>query len=224
VHTDAAPRARISLNAVVANVRAAAGSGDVVDLRRDARGHGFAEVSAALLAQTDAKVLADAADLARAGGVPDRIRASGDADVDPATAFGLRPGTTPALSLVGTVLGTKRLHAGEGVSYGYTFRAFADTRVALVTGGYGQGIPRSLGNRVRVAIGTVQHPVVGRVAMDVCVVDIGTAEVARGDAVVFFGDPATGAPSLNEWSRESNLSPLEIVAGVGLHTRREYVR
>lgn len=224
MHTDAAPRARISLSAVVANVRAVARASSVVDLRRDARGHGFAEVCAALLTETDVAVRADAADAARSRIASDRVRLTGDVDLTPDTTFGLRAGTTPALTLMGSVLGVKSLRAGEGVSYGYTFRAPTDTRIALVTGGYAQGIPRSLGNRVRVTIEGAQHPIIGRVAMDVCVVEVGSADVVRGDSVVFFGDPAHGAPTLGDWARESGLSPLEIVAGVGLHTRREYVR
>ena len=153
-----APRARISLAAIVANVRAAANVGAgaippaVVDLRRDARGHGFADVCAALLTETDVDVRADAVDVARSGIQSARVLLSGEADIPPETTLGLRSGTTPALTLMGTVLGVKPLRAGEGVSYGYTFRAPADTRVALVTGGYAQGIPRSLGNRVPVSI------------------------------------------------------------------------
>ena len=51
---------------------------------------------------------------------------------------------------VGTVLVVKPLRAGEGVSYGYTHRAARDTRIALVVGGYAQGIVRALGNRAPV--------------------------------------------------------------------------
>jgi alanine racemase len=195
-----------------------------VDLRRDARGHGFTEVCGALLTATDVAVRADAADVGLSGIASDRVRVSGDVGLPPDVTFGLRAGTTPALTLMGSVLGVKPLLAGEGVSYGYTFRARTDTRIALVTGGYAQGIPRSLGNRIDVAIGGERHPIIGRVAMDVCVVEVGSADVRRGDPIVFFGDPQDGAPVLGDWARESGLSALEIVAGVGLHTRREYVR
>ena len=54
------------------------------------------------------------------------------------------------MRLTGSVLLTKALRAGEGVSYGYTHRADADTRVALVTGGYAQGVVRGLGDRISV--------------------------------------------------------------------------
>lgn len=221
--TDADPRATVSLAAIVANVHASGGT--ILDLRRDARGHGLAEVARAVLDATDVILYADESDAVRIGVRSDRIRTSGAApDIAAATAFGVAVGFRPALTLRGTVLSTKALKAGEGVSYGYAFRAPADTRVALVTGGYAQGIPRSLGNRVSVSIGGAPHPIVGRIAMDVCVVEIADTVVARGDRVTFVGDPDAGAPSVAPWARESGLTPLEIVTGIGLHTRREYER
>lgn len=144
----------------------------------------------------------------------------------PPALYGLRggvPGYTPALRLYGTVLSTKRLRAGEGVSYGYTHRAPADTRVALVAGGYAQGIVRALGDRATVKVGGRSHAIVGRVAMDVCVVDIGDAEVDRGDPVVFLGDPRLGEPSIQDWAALTGLRPAELVTTVGLRAHREHV-
>lgn len=223
---DAAPRARVSLDAIVANVRGADVAG-TVDLRRDARGHGLIEVAGAVLAETDADIIVDeagAAGLVAAGISSPRVRTTGTPTVAPATVFGVSGGGSPALTLVGRVLGVKPLLAGEGVSYGYTHRATANTRVALVTGGYAQGIPRMLGNRAVVRIAGRPHRIIGRVAMDVCVVDVGDAEVPRGADVTFFGDPRDGAPGIAEWAAESALAPLELVTAVGLHTHREYVR
>jgi alanine racemase len=135
--------------------------------------------------------------------------------------LGIAAGTRPALRLTGTVLSVKDLRAGEGVSYGFAFRAPADTRVALVTGGYAQGIVRSLGGAVDVAIAGERHPIVGRVAMDVCVVEIRDAVVRRGDEVLFLGDAAAGEPSLADWVRASGLLPAELIATVGLRATRE---
>ncbi len=141
--------------------------------------------------------------------------------LDAAVLFGL-PGShaRPVLSLRGRALGTKPLLRGEGVSYGYTHRAPLDTTVALVTGGYAQGVVRSLGNAVSVSIDGRRHRIVGRVAMDVCVVDVGDAVVPRGSEVVFFGDPAAGHPSLQEWTDATGLTSAEIVAVVGVRADR----
>jgi len=119
------------------------------------------------------------------------------------------------MSLRGRALGTKPLRKGEGVSYGYTHRAPHDTTVALVTGGYAQGVVRSLGNAVTVSIDGRRHRIVGRVAMDVSVVDVDHAAVTRGAEVVFFGDP-----SLAEWTDATGWTAAEIVAAVGVRADR----
>ncbi|WP_235038104.1 alanine racemase [Microbacterium sp. 18062] len=212
----------MSLPSIVANVLSAGRHGDVVDLRRDARGHGLEQVAEALLEGTDSDLLVDATDLERWGGRSSRLWTAGRATLEPAAAFGLGPSGRPAMTLVGTVLGVKGLRAGEGVSYGYTHRAASDTRIALVTGGYAQGIPRIVGNRVSVAIEGRRLPIIGRVAMDVCVVDLEDSDVRRGAEVVYFGDPAAGAPSLSDWTAASGLGAAELVTGVGLRVAREY--
>lgn len=211
---DGAPVVRIRTSAIVANVRSAGVTSPVVDLRRDAYGHGLRATAAALRAETDAVLLVD-----RTADLPDRDRTltAGTATLVPDTVFGWDHGL-PAMTLVGTVLSTKALRAGEGVSYGYVHRAPHDTRVALVTGGYAQGVVRALGNRAHVVIGGALHPIVGRVAMDVCVVDIGDASVARGDRAVFFGD---GGPRVAEWAGATGWRADEIVTAVGLRARRE---
>lgn len=146
--------------------------------------------------------------------------------LDAATLFGLPGGdlrARPVLSLHGRVLGTKPLLTGEGVSYGYTHRASRDTTVALVTGGYAQGVVRSLGNRADVAIDGRRHRIVGRVAMDVCVVDVSDQRPARGTDVVFFGDPDAGHPELSAWTDATGWTAAEIVAAVGTRAVRTVV-
>lgn len=121
------------------------------------------------------------------------------------------PGNEP--SLTGRVLQIKPLRAGEGVSYGYRFRAPADTRVALVQGGYAQGVVRALGGQATVWIRGAEFPIVGRVAMDVCVIDIGTADIVPGDHAVFLGPEHPDA--LAHWARVTGMTELELAAGVG---------
>lgn len=195
--------ARLSASALRHNIPLALSrrAGRVATLYADAWGHGAAWVT----------------DVLAAAGVD-------AAAVEAETLFGLPGGDSdarPVLTLVGRVLSTKHLRAGEGVSYGYAHRAPEDTRVALVAGGYAQGVVRMLGNRVAVRIGGTLHPLVGRVAMDVCVVDITEHAVSRGDEVVFFGDPREDAPPLAEWVRATGWTAGEIVATTGLRAARE---
>ena len=94
----------------------------------------------------------------------------------------------PGLEWTSTVSFVKPLAAGETVSYGRTWAAPADTRIATVPVGYGDGYSRLLSNRGRVLIGGASHPIVGRVCMDQLMVDVGPdSAVAAGDPVTLIG-------------------------------------
>ena len=220
-----APIARISMTALDTNLRAvlSASRTGIIDVRADAWGHGVRGVALAALDAGAGALLVDDAGGAALSTTVDTGILYTDAEADaPEAVYGLSDGFLPAMSLRGRVLSVKSLHAGEGVSYGYTHRAAHDTIVALVTGGYAQGVVRSLGNAARVGIGNDLHPIVGRVAMDVCVVDVGERRVVRGDEVVFFGAPGRG-PHLREWTAATGLTAGELVAAVGLRAIREVV-
>lgn len=216
----AAPLARISRSALLANARLLARDPDVVaDLRRDAWGHGIDVVAHAVVAAGVRFARVDEGDaaVAAAAGLElvDREPGSGE------LLYGL-PGSggAPALVLSTPILSTKRLLAGEGVSYGYTHRAVADTRVALIAGGYAEGVVRALGNRVGVELAGAVRPIIGRVAMDVCVIDIGDADVAAGDEAVYFGSGLV-RDGLAAWAEATGLSTAELVCAVGLHVERK---
>ncbi|MFJ6652375.1 alanine racemase C-terminal domain-containing protein [Microbacterium sp. NPDC091313] len=204
--SDASPagagtRALLSSSALRRNLplaRAAAGADDDA-FAADAYGHGAAWVR-------------------------DTLDLRGAEPLHPATLFGLPggdPNARPVLTLTGRVLSTKALRAGEGVSYGYAHRAAVDTRIALVTGGYAQGVVRMLGGRASVRVGDRFLPVIGRIAMDVCVLDAGERDPERGAPVVYFGDPAVGDPSLAAWVHATGWSAAELVTTAGLRALRE---
>ncbi|MET0955448.1 MAG: alanine racemase [Cryobacterium sp.] len=132
-------------------------------------------------------------------------------------------GLTPVMTLRGCVAAVRQIAAGDGVSYDFLWRAATDTTLALVPLGYADGVPRQALDGARVLINGVQFPVVGRVAMDQFLVDVGTAAVAVGDDVVLFGDPAAGAPSAAEWGAAAGTINYDIVTRVGARVPRRYV-
>ncbi len=216
-------RATVSLDALRVNLERASAREGIVDARADGWGHGALTVARAAGSAGAAAVLIDDdqhTELVASGVPAGLLIAAGPEPIDPSVVFGLDGDGTPVLRLSGSVISTKRLRAGEGVSYGYLHRAPSDTRIALVSGGYAQGVLRALGGRADVVVGGRRCAILGRVAMDVCVVDIGDATVLRGDEAWFFGDPAEGHPSIREWADASGLRTLELVAAVGLHAER----
>ncbi|MFD6817289.1 alanine racemase C-terminal domain-containing protein [Microbacterium sp. NPDC059771] len=193
----------------------------MIDLRRDAWGHGLTWVAGIAHDAGIRHAIFDASagrSAARSGLTP----CDEPATIDSARLFGW-PGadTEPVMRVAGRVLSTKELRAGEGVSYNHTHHAGTDTRVALVTGGFGHGIPRALGNEADVEIRGRLFPIIGRVAMDVCVVDIGHAPIRHGEEVVYFGGPGPARHALADWTRITGWTAAELVCALGLRAARE---
>lgn len=216
----------ISRSALRLNLRAVLSTAPdaVIDVRADGWGHGLGFVAQTALESGVRTLLVDEDGRRELdGGVPATALTGGSPSAIGEPVYGLSAGFAPVLSLSGRVLSLKQLRTGEAVSYGYTFRSARDTVIALVTGGYAQGVLRALGNAVTVRIAGERHPIVGRVAMDVCVVDVGPhPRVRRGDEVTFFAGDA-GGPAVAEWAAAGGLTPAEIACAVGLRNHREYV-
>jgi alanine racemase len=132
-------------------------------------------------------------------------------------------GLRPAMTLRGRVAAVRRIDGGTGASYGHVWRAERATTLALVPLGYADGVPRQASGRAEVWLAGARRPVVGRIAMDQFLVDVGDDEVAVGDEVVLFGDPATGAPSADDWGTAADTIGYEIVTRIGPRVPRTYV-
>lgn len=146
-------------------------------------------------------------------------------------AYGISPfgdGTSPveliaAMTLRATLALVKRVPAGHGVSYGHTYTTSAETTLALVPLGYGDGIPRHASGRGPVLVGGSRHQVAGRVCMDQFVVDVGDCAAAAGDEVVLFGRASRGEPTAHDWADAAATIGYEIVTRIGARVPRRYV-
>jgi alanine racemase len=130
--------------------------------------------------------------------------------------FGLRP----AMTVRSEVALTKRVPAGSGVSYRHRYTTAAQTTLALVPLGYGDGVPRNATNAVPLSIKGKRYNVAGTVAMDQLVLDVGDDDVRAGDEVVLFGP---GGPAAIEWAEATGTIDYEIVTRVGVRVPRVYV-
>lgn len=111
---------------------------------------------------------------------------------------GLDHGLRPAMSWVGQVTVVKPIEAGQGTSYGLTWRAEDSGFVAVIPVGYADGMPRSAQEKFAVTINGVDYPQVGRVCMDQFVVYLGENPqgVQAGDSAVIFGAAGHSATEL----------------------------
>jgi alanine racemase len=132
--------------------------------------------------------------------------------------------TEPVFSFHARVGLVKELPAGTAVSYGRTRRLEQRTRVAVITAGYGDGLPRAASNRGAVLIGGRRCPILGRVCMDQTIVDLGAVpgEVRCGDPVVLVGRQAGGEITLTEFSAAADTIPWETLTSVTKRVPRHY--
>lgn len=117
----------------------------------------------------------------------------------------------------------KTVPANTGISYGRTRIVERETRVAVLTAGYGDGIPRICGNRAQVLIRGQSCPVLGRVTMDQTIVDVTDAgDVEVGDQATLVGRQNDAEIGIAQFSRWADTIPWETLTSVTKRVPRIY--
>jgi alanine racemase len=133
-------------------------------------------------------------------------------------------GVEPVMRLTARISYVKRVRAGEGISYGLTWRAPVDTTVATIPIGYGDGYSRALSNRAMVRLGGADRPLVGRICMDQSMVDLGPeAKASEGDEVILFGEKDGEGIAGEALCEILGTIPYELTCMVGSRIPRIYV-
>ena len=142
--------------------------------------------------------------------------------------YGLYPSTEvshsievkPAMTLKTKVCYLKTVPQGTPISYGRTFVAKKQTRVATLPLGYGDGYKRALANKGEVLIKGRRAPVIGRICMDMCMIDVSDVpDVQAGDEAIVFGQE----PTADELAAKIGTINYEVVTTVGKRVPRVYV-
>jgi alanine racemase len=133
-------------------------------------------------------------------------------------------GLRPVMSLHSRVTLLKRVHRGETLGYGCTFEASRETLVATLPIGYHDGHARALSNRGRVVVRGNFAPVVGRVSMDLTLVDVTDVPGVRvGDRVTLMGNEGTLSIPAEDLALTAGTISYEITCGVSARVPRRYV-
>lgn len=141
--------------------------------------------------------------------------------------YGMYPGEdrgsiplTPAMTLKTRVVAVTEHQAGDTVGYGRTFTLTRPTRLAVLPIGYADGLHRALSNKLRVLVGGALAPQVGRICMDLCMVDVtDLPQVRPGDEVTIFGD---GRP-IEETAALAGTITYELCCAVSPRVPRVYL-
>lgn len=129
----------------------------------------------------------------------------------------------PAMTITARIVGIRRVRAGEGIGYGHTTLAARDTNLALIPLGYADGLPRVAGAHGSLWCRSRRVPLVGRISMDQCSVDVGDLPVTVGEPVTVVGDGTDGAPTVADWADWAGTIPHEILAHIGSRVPRQII-
>ena len=129
------------------------------------------------------------------------------------------------LSLRARVARVLDVERGATVGYGRTWAAARPARIALVMCGYADGYRRGFGNRSHVLVRGRRAPVVGRVAMDMCMVDVTAVPGATvGDVATLIGRDGDERVDADELATLADTISWEILAGLTARVPRLYLR
>ena len=130
----------------------------------------------------------------------------------------------PLMSLRTTVSQIRPYEAGIGVSYGRTYTTPAPRTIAVLAIGYADGLSRSLSNRASFLLHGKRVPVVGRICMDMCMVDVTEVPEARvGDVVTVFGSDGGAFIPVDDLAKATGTIPYETLCGINKRTPRFYL-
>ncbi len=131
----------------------------------------------------------------------------------------------PVLSLKSHIVYVKDIEAGSCISYGGTFCADKDMRIATIPVGYGDGYPRSLSNKGFVLIDGKRAPILGRVCMDQFMVDVSDIpDVKEGMEVTLIGIDGNESITMEELGDISGRFNYELACDLGKRIPRAFVK
>jgi len=97
-------------------------------------------------------------------------------------------GVRPVMQLTGQVMHVRDIARGVSLSYGASFTAPDNMKIAVISLGYGDGLPRLLSNCGHASGKNTLFPIVGRICMDYCLIDCSENILKPGDSVEFWGN------------------------------------
>ena len=130
----------------------------------------------------------------------------------------------PLMSLRTTVSQIRSFQANVPISYGRTYTTPSPRTIAVLTIGYADGLARGLSNRISFLLHGRPVPVVGRICMDMCMVDVtDVPDVGIGDVVTVFGTDGDAEAPLSEMAEKMGTITYEILCDINKRIPRIYL-
>lgn len=130
----------------------------------------------------------------------------------------------PAMALKTMITHLKRVPKGERISYGGTYTVEKDAVIATVPIGYADGFSRALSGRAEVIVGGKRVPVVGKICMDQCMIDVTSVNnICMEEEVTIFGEAGGICVSADEVAANMNAITYELLTVIGKRVPRCYL-
>jgi alanine racemase len=136
---------------------------------------------------------------------------------------GLRLSVKPVLTWKTRILSLRQMRAGQALGYGGTYVTKASSRIAVLPVGYADGLNRGLSSGGRVIVREHYAPIVGRISMDLTLVDVtGIPGVNVADEVVLLGSSDSLSVDAREHAELAHTIPYEILCAISKRVPRRY--
>jgi alanine racemase len=130
----------------------------------------------------------------------------------------------PAMSIKTKILCIRNLPPNSPISYGRTFVTKRKSTIGVIALGYADGYNRLFSNNGIVLVRGTRAPVVGRVCMDLTMVDLTEIkDVREGDEVIILGKQGSETITAYELAQRAQTIPYEILTSLGSHSKQEYI-
>jgi alanine racemase len=131
----------------------------------------------------------------------------------------------PAMTVKARILCIRKVSAGTPISYGRTFVTKRPSRIGVIAIGYADGYSRLFSNSAHVLAKGQRVPVVGRVCMDLTMVDLTDTDsmIEEGDEVIIIGRQGNERITADELAGKANTVSYEILTSLGRRSTRRYV-
>ena len=131
-----------------------------------------------------------------------------------------KPDLKPVMSLKARIVNIHEAHDGEGISYGHTFTAHGNRKIATVPLGYADGVPRGLSNKIFGSLNGKDVPQVGNITMDQMMFDITGVDANLGDIITLLDEKH----SIDEWAKILGTINYELTCRLKVRLPRVYTR
>ncbi len=135
----------------------------------------------------------------------------------------IMPKLLPVMGLKARITNIHTLKKGDGISYGHTFIAKNDTKVATIPIGYADGVARSLSGRISAVLNGKTIKQIGRITMDQIMFDVTNIDCHVGDVITLIGEE-NKEDNIDTWAKKLDTINYELTCRLKMRLPRIYVR